>query len=400
MIAGAILSAARAQGVSKTRPYVPGLRERSRCRLAITAWNRSKSVVGSSASEGCADENTIVPPDASMAGATLGVHHSAPEEPLMRATQRVARSNAYTSGRRFVSLPGRGHPGPDPRFDARDWYATTSPSSESAGLRLPALADWPFDVTLTSVVVRAETSKMYTSRSLFRSLGSRAASDSNATYRPSALSAGEALAPLLCAAHTSADKHSDGVAHVPDVHVGDTVRIRGREPGGRDEGHDCTVAAHTGRVTGAHRRLCAAGVDTDPRNLRAVELPRIDIGLPPVGIGFRHEIRGIRGKHDHTAVATHCRLAGPSVWSCAAGAHERPHDSALAVSNDDTSARGATRRQIRCDGLECENSSVCTERGGLAVALRGRAITADALLRDFPGRSIEHVDVLTAGAPR
>jgi hypothetical protein len=136
-----------------------------------------------------------------MAGATLGAHHSAPEEPLMRATQRVARSNAYTSGSRFVSLPGRGHPGPDPKLDARDWYATTAPSSESAGLRLPALAAWPFDVTLTSVVVRAETSKMYTSLSLFRSLGSRTASDSNATYRPSALSAGKALAPL-CALPT------------------------------------------------------------------------------------------------------------------------------------------------------------------------------------------------------
>ena len=82
---------------------------------------------------------------------------------LMRATHRLARSNAYTSGRRFVSLPARGHPGPDPRFDARDWYATTSPSSERAGLRLPAFADWPFDVMLTSVVVRAKTSKMYTS---------------------------------------------------------------------------------------------------------------------------------------------------------------------------------------------------------------------------------------------
>src|ERR671913_692543 len=166
----------------------------------MTAWNKSTSVVGSSALEGCADENTIVPPDPSTAGATLGVHHSVPEEPLMRATQRVTRSNAYTSGRRFVSLPARGHPGPDPRFDARDWYATTSPSSESAGLRLSALADWPLDVMLTSVVVCAATSKMYTSRSLFRSLRSRAASDSNATYRPSALSAGKALAPFCAPA--------------------------------------------------------------------------------------------------------------------------------------------------------------------------------------------------------
>src|SRR4051812_405017 len=108
--------------------------------LRIRAWNRSKSIVGSSASEGWADENTIVPPDASIAGATLGVHHSAPEEPLMRATHLVARSNAYTSGRRFVSRAGRGHPGRDPRFDARDWYAITSPWSESAGLQLAALA--------------------------------------------------------------------------------------------------------------------------------------------------------------------------------------------------------------------------------------------------------------------
>src|SRR3954454_13666897 len=108
--------------------------------LRIRAWNRSKSIVGSSASEGWADENTIVPPDASIAGATLGVHHSAPDEPLMRATQLVVRSNAYTSGRRFVSLPARGHPGNrDPRFDARDSYATTSPSADSAGLRLAAL---------------------------------------------------------------------------------------------------------------------------------------------------------------------------------------------------------------------------------------------------------------------
>ena len=70
---------------------------------------------------GCVDENTIVPPDASITGATLGAHHSSPEEPLMRATQLVARLNAYTTGRRFVSLPAGGHPGPDPRFDARDW---------------------------------------------------------------------------------------------------------------------------------------------------------------------------------------------------------------------------------------------------------------------------------------
>ena len=241
---------------------------------------------------------------------------------------------------------------------------------------------------------------MYTSRSLFRSLGSRMASDSNATYRPSALSAGKPLAPFVCAAHTSADKHGDGVAHVPDVYVGDTVRIGGREPGSRAEGHDCTVTAHTGRVTGARRRLCAAGVDTDPRNRRVVELPRIDIGPPPVGIRFRHEIRGLRGEHDHTAVGTHCRLAGSSVWNCAAGADERPHGSVLAISNDDTSARAAPGRQIRCDGLERKNSSVCTERRGLAVALRGRPIIADALLRDFPGGSIEHVDVLTAGDPR
>ena len=40
-------------------------------------------------------------------------------------------------------------------------------------------------------------------------------------------------------------------------------------------------------------------------------------------------------------------------------------------------------RQIRCDGLEDEHASVCAERGGLAVALRRRAIGADALLRDF-----------------
>src|SRR5215203_2240684 len=147
----------------------------------MSAWNRSKSVVGSSASEGCADENTIVPPDASIAGATLGAHHSALAEPLIRATQLVARSNAYTSGRRFVSLPARGHPGRDPRFDARDWYATTSPSSDSAGLPLAALAASPFAVMLTSIVVRAVRSKTYTSRSLFLSSGTRPASDSNAT---------------------------------------------------------------------------------------------------------------------------------------------------------------------------------------------------------------------------
>src|SRR5215203_4636577 len=201
-IAGAILAAARAP----RRPKVRVLHAWSSVNvhgfvLPITAWKRSKSVVTSSASDGCADENTIAPAREPMTGATLGVHHSAAEEPLMRATHRVARSKAYTSGRRFVSPPARGHPGPDPRFDARDWYATTPPSSESAGLRLSALADWPSEVMLTSDVVRAATSKMYTSRSSFRSLGSRAASDSNATYRPSALSAGKALAPF-CALPT------------------------------------------------------------------------------------------------------------------------------------------------------------------------------------------------------
>src|ERR671913_242039 len=157
----------------------------------MTAWNKSTSVVGSSALEGCADENTIVPPDPSTAGATLGVHHSVPEEPLMRATQRVTRSNAYTSGRRFVSLPARGHPGPDPRFDARDWYATTSPSSESAGLRLSALADWPLDVMLTSVVVCAATSKMYTSATVFVSAAASRAVETKATTAPSRLTRGE-----------------------------------------------------------------------------------------------------------------------------------------------------------------------------------------------------------------
>ncbi len=142
-------------------------RKRSRLRFRISAWNRSKSVVGSSASEGCADENTIVPPDASIAGATLGAHHSAPEEPLMRATQRVhGRRRTHREGDSCRCLPVD-IPGRDPRFDARDSYATTSPSSDSAGLRLAALADCPFDVMLTSIEVRAVTSKMYTSWSLF-----------------------------------------------------------------------------------------------------------------------------------------------------------------------------------------------------------------------------------------
>src|SRR5918994_385329 len=135
------------------------------------------------------------------------------------------------------------------------------------------------------------------------------------------------------------------------------------------------------RGTGAGRRLRTVAVDTDPRDPPGLERPRIDIGLSPVGIWFRHEVRSVRRKHDHAAVATHCRLAGPSAWRCIAGDDERPHCSILAVSKDDASSRGAARREIRCDGLEDDDASVYAEGRGLAVALRRRAVGADALLR-------------------
>jgi hypothetical protein len=77
-------------------------------------------VLTSSALIGWVDENTTKVPDPLIAGATLGVHHSRPDEPLIRVTQCVIRSSKYTSGSRFLSDATGGHPGPDPRFEASD----------------------------------------------------------------------------------------------------------------------------------------------------------------------------------------------------------------------------------------------------------------------------------------
>ncbi len=142
-----------------------------------------------------------------------------------------------------VDIPGR-----DPRFDARDWYTTTSPSSDSAGLRLAALAACPFDVTLTSVVVRAVTSKMYTSQSLFLSPGrGRRAIRTPRTARPHSGRGGAGA--ILCAATLPL------TSTVTSWRTSRRTRRRRcsylRAPAcGRDESHDCTVAAHTRRVTG------------------------------------------------------------------------------------------------------------------------------------------------------
>ena len=86
----------------------------------ISDPNRSKSMLASSSVVGWVDENTTRLPDRSMAGATLGVHHSRSGEPLNRVTQRVTRSSTYMSGRRFVSDRTRGQPEAPPRFEAVD----------------------------------------------------------------------------------------------------------------------------------------------------------------------------------------------------------------------------------------------------------------------------------------
>ena len=59
----------------------------------ISDPNMSKSMLTSSWVEGWVDENATMVPVASIAGATLGVHHSRSGAPLSRVTQRVSRSS-------------------------------------------------------------------------------------------------------------------------------------------------------------------------------------------------------------------------------------------------------------------------------------------------------------------
>src|SRR5262249_34611575 len=111
---------------------------------------------------------------------------------LTRLVVPAARSRTKMSWTPFQS--------PRTRFVAADGNATTAPSALIDGLVLGPSLSASADEILTRDVHDVRRSRTKTSRTRFRSSGTRfVAADTNATYRPLALSTAPDVDPFACA---------------------------------------------------------------------------------------------------------------------------------------------------------------------------------------------------------
>src|SRR5438876_469355 len=135
------------------------------------------------------DWKATVRPSALIVALKLGLSPWTPPGPtLTRSVEAVSRSRTKTSQLALVSS--------GTRFVASDPNATNRPSALIAGKTLAPSASIPALSTLTRSVDPVARSRTNTSEALLLSSGTRlVAFDVNATYRPSALIAGDELSP-------------------------------------------------------------------------------------------------------------------------------------------------------------------------------------------------------------